>query len=128
MNPCFLCNGRAEANNGVTNCVFLFFIPLIYSFSLLLCHASTSNSHHQHCSTTPPSCFLFPAILWSGRPIAMVMRKVNWPCCVFRRLDRTMAVVRQEVTIFSIFSGWPPAYPLLFSYNLKSYQLRVLFI
>lgn len=81
---------------------FLIFIALIYSFPLLRCHPSTP--HYPHPSATPPSCFPFPSILWNGRPIAVVMREVNWPCCVFRRLDRDDGSGRMGDWQFSQFS------------------------
>lgn len=126
--PCSSCNRRGGERKptmvwqiAFSYFSFLWFIPSPY--------CTAAHQHHPHPSATPPSCFPSRSILWNGRPIAVVMREVNWPCCVFRRLDSDGGGgLIGGVTIFSIFSGCPPAYPLLFAHNLKSSLLRVLFI
>lgn len=77
--------GQSGSRQWCDKLRFLIFILLIYSFPLLHCHPSAP--HYPRPSATPPSCFPSRSTLWSGRPIAVVMREVNWPCCVFRRLD-----------------------------------------
>lgn len=86
QNGCRRCSydggaGRAEVDNAVTNCVFLFSGRLISLAAL------------------PPITTLLPALValvsrlapspGSGGPSLPplpVSRKVNWLCCVFRRL------------------------------------------
>lgn len=122
MNPCSPCDkreGRAEADNGVTNCVFLFFIPLIYSFPRLHCHPSTPHSPQPLLRSVP-----ILSALGGGRPIAMVMRGVNWPCCVFRRLDNDGGSGGLGGDNFLNFLRMPTC---CFSHKLKSSPMRVLY-
>lgn len=66
---------------------FLIFHPAdLFLTPLHRCPSAPYHPHPHH-SATPPLCFPSPPILQSGRPIAEVMREVNWPCCVFRRLQ-----------------------------------------
>lgn len=65
VNPCCSYDrraGRAEVDNGVTNCVFLFSIPLSYFFPLL--HSCPSAAHYLHpkACITPSSSFSFCSI------------------------------------------------------------------
>lgn len=88
----FLMQRELRANGSRQWCDKLRFL-IFHSADLFLSSTAlptinTPLPSHPHLSATPPSCFPSPSVLWSGRPIAVVMRKVNWPCCDFRRLDR----------------------------------------
>ena len=88
VNPCSSCNGTK--GRGSWQCCdklhfSYFFIQLIYSFPFH-CHPAIPLTHI-HTSATPWSGFPSRSLLWSGKPISVIMREVNWPCCAFRRLE-----------------------------------------
>lgn len=103
----------------MTNYVFLFFIPLIYSFPRLHCHPSTPHSPQPLLRSVP-----ILSALGGGRPIATVMRGVNWPCCVFRRLDNDSGSGGLGGDNFLNFLRMPTC---CFSHKLKSSPMRVLY-
>lgn len=110
--------GRADIDNAVTNCVFLFSSPLVSPLSSL--HRCPLPPFHLHSQPFRHSV---------SHPLGVegpLIRKVNWLCCVFRRLHNDDGTGGIEVIIFSIFSGHPPAHPLLFSHNVKCFLPRVL--
>lgn len=70
--------GRVEVDNAVTNCVFLFSSPLISPLSSL--HRCPLPPFHLHSQPFRHSV---------SHPLGVegpLIRKVNWLCCVFRRL------------------------------------------
>lgn len=70
--------GRAEVDNAVTNCVFLFSSPLIPPLSSP--HRCPLPAFHLHSQPFRHSV---------SHPLGVrgpLIRKVNWLCCVFRRL------------------------------------------
>lgn len=68
-------------------CFLIFHSPDLFPPFAALLPISTPLYLHPEPSITPSSGFPPHSIPWSGRPIAVVMREVNWLCCVFRRLD-----------------------------------------